>query len=153
MPIIRTSLGMRERSEVCLHLIISKGFVDETGWLNHLHHNNDFGSNAATIKAMKLIGSLHCVEAKIYYLNKYFRCTRQKNYCRATTCCWKVMEIDHFIHQQYFVNTTSGVVFNLSSDIFSDDVKQIGATCYGGLSKHCASMPIYVSKDGRCVRI
>ena len=60
---------------------------------------------------------------------------------------------DHFIHRQYFVNTICGVVFNLSSDIFSDDVKQIGATFYGCLSKHCTSMPIYLSKDGRRVRI
>ena len=62
------------------------------------------------------------------------------------------MEIDdHFIHRQYFVNTTA--VFNLSSDIFSDDVDQIGATFYSGLREHCMTMPIYVSKDGRLVRI
>ena len=60
---------------------------------------------------------------------------------------------DHFIHRQYSVNTTCGVVYNLLSDIFSDNVKQIGATFYGGLSEHCTSMPIYVSKDGLRVRI
>ena len=70
---------MRERSAVCPHLIISKGFSDETGWFNYLHCDNDFGSNAATIKAMELIGSLYCVKGKTYYLNKYFCCTGLKN--------------------------------------------------------------------------
>ena len=60
---------------------------------------------------------------------------------------------EHFIHRQYFVNTTCGVVYNLPSDIFSKDVKQIEVTFYGGLSKHCTSMPIYVSQDGLRVRI
>ena len=60
---------------------------------------------------------------------------------------------DNFIHQQYFVNTTCGIVYNLSLDIFSDNVQQIGATFYGGLSEYCTSMPIYVSTDGLCVKI
>ena len=85
MPIIQNSLGTKERSEFCPCLIISKRFLNETRWFNYLHRNNDFGFNAATIKAIKLIEALYCEEAKTYYLSKYFCCTGQDNYCRATT--------------------------------------------------------------------
>ena len=54
---------------------------------------------------------------------------------------------EYFTYQQYFVNRTYGVVYNLSSNIFSNDVEQIGATFHGGLSEHCMSMPIYMSTD------
>jgi hypothetical protein len=158
MTIMKNSLGMRERSQVCPRLIISKGFSDETGWFNYLHRDNDFGSKEATAKAVKLIESLPCDltcgKVKRYYLHRYFKCTKQTNYCRATTCCWKVMEKDdNFVHRQYFVNTTCGVVYNLSSNVFTDDIHQLGATFYGGLSEHCTSMPVFVSTDGLRVRI
>ena len=60
---------------------------------------------------------------------------------------------DHFIHRQYFLNTTCGVVYNLSSNIFSNDVEKIGATFYGGLSEHCIGMPIYMSTNMKRVHI
>ena len=69
MTMIEYSLGMRERSAVCPRVIISKGFLDETGWFNYLHCDNSFGSNAATVKVIKLIESLYCEKAKTYYLN------------------------------------------------------------------------------------
>ena len=64
------------------------------------------------------------------------------------------MERDEiFTHRQYFINTTCGVVYNLSSNIFSTNVEQIAATFYEGLSEHCTGMPIYVSTDTTRVRI
>ena len=59
MPIIQYSLDMRKRSEVCPRLITPKGYPDETGWFNYLHCDNDFGSNTATVKAIKLIEGLY----------------------------------------------------------------------------------------------
>ena len=79
---------------------------------------------------------------------------KTKKFCRATMCCWKLMERDEYSpHWQYFVITTYGVVYNLSSNIFSKSVEQIGATFYGGLSEHCTGMPIYVSNDMKKVCI
>ena len=55
---------------------------------------------------------------------------------------------EHFTQRQYLVNTTCGVVYNLSSDMFSKDVEEIGSTFDGELSGHCTSVPIYISNDG-----
>lgn len=153
MAIIQSSLDIRERGDVCPRLILSKGIPGVVAWFNYLHRDNDFGNKEATAKAMKLIQESGDRSACEYYLERYFQVTQEKNYCRATTCCWKLLEQDsEYSHRQFFVNATCRVAFNLSSNVFSH-LDQIGCTFYGGLFGHCTSMPIYLSGDGRRVRI
>ena len=60
---------------------------------------------------------------------------------------------DEYIHRKHFSNATCGVVYNFSANILYGDVKQIDATIYGGLSEHCTSMPLHISKDKLGVHI
>ena len=154
MTIIQKSLGMQERGDVCPRLILTKRVREKVGWFNYLRQDNDFGNKKDTAKAIKLIQDSGDELACKYFLDDYFEVTGARNFCRATTCCWKLMEKDdEYTHRQFFVNTTCRVALNVSSNAFSEMLDQISCTFYGGLFEHCTSMPVWLSRDGMRVRI
>ncbi len=72
-----------------------------------------------------------------------------------TTCCWLPMDEsnDEWYHMQYFILLDFGLAYDLSSDVFMDDVDQIGATFYGSVFNHLTSRSLWVSRDRKFVSL
>jgi hypothetical protein len=67
-----------------------------------------------------------------------------------TTCAWNLIEDpDHFGFNRilYFVVVEAGIAWDLSSDLFTEDIGIIGGTFLGKLVEHVISCSLYEEKS------
>jgi hypothetical protein len=67
-----------------------------------------------------------------------------------TTCAWKLIEDPDqfgFNHILYFVVVEAGIAWDLSSDVFTEDIGIIGGTFLGKLVEHMTSCLLYEEKS------
>ena len=63
-----------------------------------------------------------------------------------TTCAWKQIEdLDeyNFKHISYFVVVDAGIAWNLSSDVFTEEISTLTGTFFGKLVEHLTSCSLY----------
>jgi hypothetical protein len=63
-----------------------------------------------------------------------------------TTCCWKRIEDPYeynYKHISYFVVVDAGIAWDLSSDVFNDEINTISGTFFGKLVEHVTSCSLY----------
>jgi hypothetical protein len=67
-----------------------------------------------------------------------------------TTCAWKLIEDPDqfgFNHTLYFVVVEAGIAWDLSSNLFTEDIGIIGGTFLGKLVEHVTSCSLYEEKS------
>ena len=67
-----------------------------------------------------------------------------------TTCAWMPIEDPDeysYKHSSYFVVVDAGIAWDLSSDVFSDEISTISGTFFGKLVEHCTCCSLYVEKS------
>jgi hypothetical protein len=67
-----------------------------------------------------------------------------------TTCAWKLIEDPdeyNYKHISYFVVVDAGIAWDLSSDVFNDEICIIGGTFLGKLVEHSTSCSLYEEKS------